>query len=488
MAHTSGPKVNEMDLPPQGTQSSAGWAAEPAEVKSRSPLAAGRRLTQVLVGDFRLTSIEQRLFNTITLLNGVSNVLGAAMLPRSGNYVQLLTLQLVVGALFLLLYGVGRRFGRYRTLYWPFVLLTLSFLLLNIIGNAGTMGGAHYYLIPALVIAVILSPRTLYTLVALALFLAGTAAILRIEQARPPWFMAQLTPEQRLSDVGGNLIFAQLFTAALVVILAKNLNSERHKSDLLLLNILPQSVADELKRTDQVRPVDFENASVLFTDFAGFTHIAEGMTPQVLVGELDRCFRQFDRIVRRRNLEKIKTIGDSYMAVGGIPGSNRTHAVDCVLAALEVQWSMEAMRDLAAREGRPMWQVRIGVHTGDLVAGVIGWQKFAYDVWGDTVNTASRMESAGAAGRVNISGATQAQVCDYFDCECRGLLPVKGKGDVHMYFVNGIRPELSVDRDGRTPNAEFARLYRELARSSNSRPTPHADPSAKPVGATSAIS
>jgi adenylate cyclase len=216
----------------------------------------------------------------------------------------------------------------------------------------------------------------------------------------------------------------------------------------------------------------------------GFTRIAEGLSPQALVGELDRRFRRFDRIIGRRNLEKIKTIGDAYMAAGGVPEPGRTHAVDCVLAALEMQWSMEALRaDAVARGdgGRPPWPVRVGVHSGDLVAGVIGRRKFSYDVWGDTVNTASRMESAGQPGRVNVSGATHERVRDFFLCEYRGRLPAKNKGEIDMYFVNGIRPELSADAAGRTPNAEFARRYRDLIRGATSPIAPHIPADADPI-------
>jgi hypothetical protein len=181
------------------------------------------------------------------------------------------------------------------------------------------------------------------------------------------------------------------------------------------------------------------------------------------VGELDEYFRHFDRIARRRNLEKIKTIGDAYMAVGGIPKSSRTHAVDCVLAALEIRDLMQRMHADPTREGRPRWDLRIGIHTGDLVAGVIGKAKFSYDVWGDTVNTASRLESAGVPGRVNISGATHALVRQFFDCEYRGTVPAKHKGLIEMYFVNGLRPALSVDADGKSPNRAFAEQYAKLA-------------------------
>jgi adenylate cyclase len=211
-----------------------------------------------------------------------------------------------------------------------------------------------------------------------------------------------------------------------------------------------------------VQPVDYESASVLFTDFVGFTQIAESFTPQELIEELDSCFGQFDQIARKHKLEKIKTIGDAYMAVGGVPLKNRTHAVDCVLAALEIEQLVSHLRDNEMTESRPYWQIRVGIHSGDLVAGVVGREKFSYDVWGDTVNTASRLESSGLAGRINISGATYELVKDFFDCEFRGKVPAKHKGEIDMYFVNRIRRELSVDAKARTPNERFFELYSRL--------------------------
>ncbi len=246
----------------------------------------------------------------------------------------------------------------------------------------------------------------------------------------------------------------------LVQVLTQNLNQERRKSDRLLLNVLPETIAQELKQTDRVQPIDYESASVLFTDFVGFTQIAEGFTPQQLIEELDSCFSRFDLIAKKHKLEKIKTIGDAYMAVGGVPVTNRTHAVDCVLAALEIEQVVSRFREQEMAESRPYWQIRVGIHSGDLVAGVVGREKFAYDVWGDTVNTASRLESSGVAGRINISGTTYHLVKEFFDCEFRGKIAAKNKGEIEMYFVNGIRPELAIDST--TPNERFYELYQRL--------------------------
>ena len=420
------------------------------------------RTFSAVAGDHRHYTLEHRLFNTISLLNGVTNLAGALVIFDKNNRAFLLALQLGTGVLFLVFYYLSRFRALHRTLYWPFVLLIAVFLFVNALRNAGSMGGAHYYLIPALVIAIVLSRRMVTTVLALVLFAAAAIALLFIERTHPEWVTPYSGPDERFFDVLASFLFVQVFTGVVVLILTRNLNEERQKSDRLLLNILPESIARELQKNDRVRPLYYENATVLFTDFVGFTHIAEELTPQELIEELDCCFSRFDQVIREHNLEKIKTIGDAYMAAGGIPRANHTHAVDCVLAALEIRGFMRKMQEEKRAEGKPYWRLRLGIHTGRLVAGVIGREKFAYDVWGDTVNTASRLESSGVAGRINISGATYEEVKDFFDCEYRGAIAAKNKGEIDMYFVNGIRPELSRDRAGEVPDESFFELYRQV--------------------------
>lgn len=241
--------------------------------------------------------------------------------------------------------------------------------------------------------------------------------------------------------------------------LYSQLYAERRKSDELLLNILPQTIADELKQTGKVKPVHYESASVLFTDFKDFTQLAEKLTPEELVDELDYCFSSFDKIIEIHNLEKLKTIGDSYMCVAGIPISNATHAIDAVLAALQIQSFMRLRQQEKIQKNEPYWEIRIGIHSGPLLAGVIGQKKFNYDVWGDTVNTASRMESSGLPGAINISHSTFELVKDFFECEYRGKVEAKNKGYIDMYLVNSIKKHLSSDPLGFLSNDEFSALY-----------------------------
>jgi class 3 adenylate cyclase len=239
---------------------------------------------------------------------------------------------------------------------------------------------------------------------------------------------------------------------------------ERKKNEKLLLNILPADIAKELKEKGATEPILYENVSVMFTDFKGFTQIAEILSPQELIRDLDACFVQFDRITERFRLEKLKTIGDSYMCAGGIPKQNKTHALDAVLAAIEIQSFMKVMREIKSEQGLSFWELRLGIHTGPLVAGVIGEKKFAYDVWGDTVNSASRMESSGTPGMINISGSTFALVKDVFDCEYRGKINAKNKGEVEMYYVKGLNVEFASQSDHRIPNKNFWKYYSELER------------------------
>jgi class 3 adenylate cyclase len=213
------------------------------------------------------------------------------------------------------------------------------------------------------------------------------------------------------------------------------ISKERKRSDELLLNILPTEVANELKEKGSADAKQFNEVTVMFTDFKGFTRISEKLTPVELVAEIDACFKAFDYIISRHRIEKIKTIGDAYMCAGGLPVVNQTHADDVVKAALEIQHYMRQHIEQRKTEGKDPFEIRIGIHTGPVVAGIVGVKKFAYDIWGDTVNIASRMETTCEEGKVNISGATHALVKDRFRYTYRGKIEAKNKGEIEMYFV-----------------------------------------------------
>ena len=212
------------------------------------------------------------------------------------------------------------------------------------------------------------------------------------------------------------------------------ISKEKQKSDELLLNILPEEIAEELKEKGHAEARQFDSVTVLFTDFVDFTKAGERMTPKELVEEIDTCFKAFDSIIDKYNIEKIKTIGDAYLAVCGLPNADNRHAQHILNAALEIKTFM-AERKL--QKGDKTFAIRIGVHSGSVVAGIVGVKKFAYDIWGDTVNTAARMEQNSEADKINISETTYQLVKQDFSCSYRGEIEAKNKGMLRMYFVNG---------------------------------------------------
>ena len=216
------------------------------------------------------------------------------------------------------------------------------------------------------------------------------------------------------------------------------IQEEKNRSDNLLLNILPAETAMELKQSGKVLAKRFESVTVLFTDFKGFTHYAENLSPEKLVESVDFYFSKFDEIMEKYGLEKIKTAGDSYMCAGGLPFPTDDHAIKMVKAAFEIAEFVNDSQKLST-ENEIRFDIRIGINTGPVVAGVVGTKKFAYDIWGDTVNIASRMESNSEPGKINVSENTYALIKDFFNCEYRGEIEVKNRGKMKMYFVNNTK-------------------------------------------------
>lgn len=234
----------------------------------------------------------------------------------------------------------------------------------------------------------------------------------------------------------------------------EEIEKQQEISQKLLLNILPAAVAQELQAKGSVSPKYFEDVTIMFTDFVGFTKASEKLAVEVLVTVLHEFFTAFDGVVKKYGLEKLKTIGDSYMCAGGIPVKYSSHPVDAVLAAFEL---LDAVSICQQRTGCP-WSIRIGIHTGPVAAGVVGIEKFAFDLWGDTVNFAARLQTTSHPDRVNISATTFSRVKDFFECEYRGKIETKEKKAFDMYFVNGLHPDL---QNGETlgPPPAFSRRY-----------------------------
>jgi len=238
----------------------------------------------------------------------------------------------------------------------------------------------------------------------------------------------------------------------------KLLQVEKDKTEKLLKNVIPESTAEELKKRGKARARAYKTVSVLFTDFVGFTKISDRLAPTELVKKLDVYFTKFDEIIVQNNLEKIKTIGDAYMCAGGVPVRNNTNPIDTCLAALQIQHYMSQRKHDALANGQEFWELRLGINTGEVTAGVIGSERLAYDVWGATVNQAQRMEMLGAPGKVTITGATYQHIEPYFECTFKGKAQTKSRGLIDMYEVDSIKAELSVNGEGVFPNDRFKEI------------------------------
>jgi guanylate cyclase len=249
----------------------------------------------------------------------------------------------------------------------------------------------------------------------------------------PRWFTSTMLGLN--VAVGGTIVFT------LLAVFARQRRDAQARADNLLLNILPRSIADRLKAETRTIADQFSSASILFADVVDFTPLAERLPPAEVVGVLDRLFSHFDELAERYGLEKIKTIGDCYMAAAGVPSPRPDHARALALMALDMHAAMRSVDEV----GHLGLELRVGINSGPVVAGVIGRKRFLYDLWGDAVNTASRMESHGTSGRIQITRATKELLEDEFVCEPRGTISVKGKGEVEVWYLVGRRPNTAAE-------------------------------------------
>jgi class 3 adenylate cyclase len=266
-------------------------------------------------------------------------------------------------------------------------------------------------------------------------------------------------------------------------------NVERARSEQLLLeNMLPKSVAEELKRSGKVQPKFTRSATVLFADFSGFTTLAKRVEPAALVALLDTYFTAFDDIMERYGLEKVKTVGDCYMAVAGVPVGGRRHPIDACLAALEMHSVVARINSQSERTKLPIMELRIGIHTGPVISGVVGNRRFSFDVWGDAVNTASFMEAHSLPGRTNVSETVAGHAKALFNLELRGSVKVKHARYFEMFFLERLKEEFSSDSDGRIPNEYFAAQYGHFGDIHVAAPPNERGPMARRQGGTIGIS
>jgi class 3 adenylate cyclase/Tfp pilus assembly protein PilF len=229
--------------------------------------------------------------------------------------------------------------------------------------------------------------------------------------------------------------FALLIFSIVIFFQRNKTIKEKRRSEELLLNILPTETAHEIMETGTAKAKRFEEVTVLFTDFKNFTLLSERLSPEELVEEIHHCYSRFDEIISKYNIEKIKTIGDSYMCAAGLPISRSTQTHDAVMAAIEIRDFMLQEQFARAAKGKMFFEIRIGLNTGPVIAGIVGTKKFAYDIWGSTVNIAARMEHSCEPGKINISGNTYEKIKDQFDCTHRGKIPAKNAGEIDMYYV-----------------------------------------------------
>jgi class 3 adenylate cyclase len=233
----------------------------------------------------------------------------------------------------------------------------------------------------------------------------------------------------------GAFVFVLLF-AGIFFYQRNSIRKEKVRSDDLLLNILPSEIANELKQTGSSRTKSFDEVTVMFADFVDFTLVSEKVSPEKLVEEIHTCFSAFDNILQKHKIEKIKTIGDAYLCAGGLPVPEPDHALKVVAAALEIRDYIHQRKLSRDSSNEISFALRIGIHTGPVVAGIVGVKKYAYDIWGDTVNIAARMEQNSAPGKINISHKTFELIKEKFNCTYRGKIEAKNKGEIDMYFLD----------------------------------------------------
>ncbi len=297
-----------------------------------------------------------------------------------------------------------------------------------------------------------------WTIIAFVLFLIVRFSIRRrIDYERREQVRLEMKIAERTTEIREQKVEIEKQKEKLEV-QSKQLAIEKEKSERLLRNVIPDSMADELLEKGETSARAFKVVSVMFTDIVGFTNIADTLKPSELVKRLDKIFRKFDEIIFNNNLERIKTIGDAYMAAGGVPVRNNTNPIDICLAALQIQKYMKELEESEIANDQTPWKLRLGINTGEVTAGVVGTKRLAYDIWGSTVNYAQRMEMLGEPEKVTITYNTFLHIEPYFECTYKGQHSAKNEGKIQIFQIDRIKPELSIDGKGIFPNERFQKI------------------------------
>lgn len=392
-------------------------------------MSISEKLYFYLVGDRRKLSLESKIFNVTVLativalsLNGIYNYsMGIGGLP-------IFIITMVIVAIDILLYYRSRRY--FVEMYTVWILLFTIYLSLAWPMNAGSYGGVlAAWMLPFLYSVIFLrGKKRFFVLTFNIVFFIG---LMYAEYILPEKIVMYPDKLTRYIDITWSILIVAFGITFITNVVIKNIDNERQKSEQLLLNILPASVATELKESGKVQAIHFQNVSMLFTDFQDFTKISQTMDANELVAELNEIYTQFDQIAKENNCERIKTIGDAYFAVSGLPVENENHARNITNCALQIVEYLKERNENSAIE----WNIRVGIHTGDAIGAIVGITKFQYDVFGDTVNFTSRLEASSEAMKINVSETTYKHLKDEFKFTDRGQIEVKGKGAVKMYYL-----------------------------------------------------
>ncbi|MFZ4544771.1 MAG: adenylate/guanylate cyclase domain-containing protein [Saprospiraceae bacterium] len=412
------------------------------------------------IGFAESDSVQLKSYKTIATIAIYATILNllyfAYEYSAMGRDAAALTLGIfaVLNIINLIVFRITRNFKLFRNNYFNafyFYLIIYHTVMGGFIGSVVYI----FYAIPALVGVQMFYEDKMTKRRWLILYLA-TSIVLYFLEPIISVGMVPLPERIVLLTFLNNFILITIMVVLAINYYKNQIMEEKRKTDLLIRNILPESVVNELNEKGKSIPILTQSATAIFMDFVGFTAITRNMLPTELVSILNDYFTSFDQIFKEHNVEKLKTIGDGYMAVGGLPIPNKTHTIDVALAALKILMYMEEKN----RDRSIPWNIRIGIHTGPMVAGIIGESKFSYDVWGSSVNLASRLESSGKSGAINVSYDFMVSTKDFFDFEDRGLIEIKNVEPTRMYFLLDIKPELKQDHF--TPNTQFFEMYNKL--------------------------